>query len=290
LIPHWLGGRRRWVDRLLRRRPGAAELSVWIARFGYGARGFVYVSVGLIMLLSALDLAERPIATTGVMPFLLQQPLGRLWVAALGVGLWGFVLWRALQALFDADRVGRSASAMRLRMGQAFSGVAYAIIASGAFELLDEVGGRLPLDDVAENQEKAAWLLSLPLGGVVLMAIGCGVLAAGGLNVVKAMTEDFADMLECSPTLCRRVTPLARVGHVARGLSYAPLGLLLILAGWSHRASQTPSFGSALTALERLPAGGVLLGLTALGLMAFGAFAVVEARFRRIRPPKHLSL
>ena len=267
-----------------------ADATVWAARFGYGARGFVYLSVGLIMLLSALNLADQPIGTTGVVPTLLRQPLGRLWVAALGLGLWGFVIWRGLQSVFDADRVGRSWSAIRLRLGQGASGVAYAVLASGAFELLDEVGARLPTDDVRENQEKAAVLLSMPLGGVALMTLGAGVLIAGAMNVAKAWKEDFAESLACSPDLCRRVTPLARVGHIARGLSYAPFSLLLILAGWTHRAHETPSFGSAFDTVRSLPAGAWLLGLTAVGLIAFGAFAMVEARFRRIRPPKDLSL
>lgn len=262
---------------------------MWSARFGYGARGFVYVSVGLIMLLSALDLA-RPIGTTGLMPTLFQQPLGRLWVLTLGLGLWSFVFWRALQAVFDADRVGRDWDAIRLRIGQGFSGVAYAVIASGAFELLDEVHARMPVDDVAENREKAAMLLSLPLGDVALVGLGVTVLVVGGLNVFKAVTEDFGDALACSPDVCRRVTPLARIGHVARGLSYAPLALLLILTGVTGHASQTPSFGSAIDRVRDLPAGPELLGLTAIGLMAFGAFAVVEARYRRIRPPKDLKV
>ena len=47
---------------------------------------------------------------------------------------------------------------------------------------------------------------------------------------------------------------------------------------------------AALDALEAQPGGSWILGLTAAGLMAFGAFAFVEARWRRIRPPRDLSL
>ena len=47
---------------------------------------------------------------------------------------------------------------------------------------------------------------------------------------------------------------------------------------------------TALDALEAQPGGSWILGLTAAGLMAFGAFAFVEARWRRIRPPRDLSL
>ena len=48
-------------------------------------------------------------------------------------------------------------------------------------------------------------------------------------------------------------------------------------------------FGGALDALESQPGGSWMLGLTAVGLMAFGAFAFVEARWRRIRPPRDLD-
>ena len=47
---------------------------------------------------------------------------------------------------------------------------------------------------------------------------------------------------------------------------------------------------TALETLESQPGGSWILGLTAVGLMAFGAFAFVEARWRRIRPPRDLKL
>ena len=34
----------------------------------------------------------------------------------------------------------------------------------------------------------------------------------------------------------------------------------------------------------------VVNDMTAIGLMAFGAFAFVEARWRRIRPPRDLAM
>ncbi|WP_339914769.1 DUF1206 domain-containing protein [uncultured Brevundimonas sp.] len=43
------------------------------------------------------------------------------------------------------------------------------------------------------------------------------------------------------------------------------------------------SLGEALDAVEKQPGGSWMLGATAVGLMAFGAFAFVEARWRKIR-------
>ena len=56
------------------------------------------------------------------------------------------------------------------------------------------------------------------------------------------------------------------------------------------RAGEVTSTAGALEALEAQPGGAWILGLTAAGLMAFGAFAFVEARWRRIRPPRDLKL
>ena len=79
----------------------------YAARVGYGARGFVYVSLGVITLLAALDIGGRAVGTHGAVVWLAGQPFGRVWLVALGLGLWAFVAWRVLQAIFDADREGR---------------------------------------------------------------------------------------------------------------------------------------------------------------------------------------
>lgn len=55
------------------------------------------------------------------------------------------------------------------------------------------------------------------------------------------------------------------------------------------RASETRDRGEALQAIERQPFGSWVLGLVALGLIAFGLFGLVEARFRRIRPPRAID-
>lgn len=277
--------RRTWRDRFPRLHD-ALEAS---SRFGFAANGFVYVSLGLLMAASAIGMRGAAVDQQGVLYVLAQQPFGRIWLILIGAGLWAFVGWRALQAVFDVDREGSDLKGWAVRASQGFSGLAYAVLASGMFELLDEVGPNMRAEQLAENQEKASILLGLPFGGAALMVVGLIIAGVGIGNIVMGIVNDFGATLICSKAVCRWVLPLARVGYVARGLAYLPLALFVTLAGWRAQSSQVGTFGTALDALERQPGGALMLGLTAGGLIAFGAYAFVEARFRRIRVPKDLA-
>lgn len=264
-------------------------MAEWAARIGYGARGFVYLSVGALVLLASLDLIGSAVGTRGALEWLAQRPLGRLWALLIGLGLAAFVMWRLLQSVFDADREGLSLNGLGTRMSQLFSGFSYAALAVAAFSLLAGAPDDPAADGVMKSREHAAAILALPFGQWLLVGGGLAIFGIGVSNIVKAWREDFTEYLACSERLCRRVAPLARIGHIARGLAYLPLASLVVLAGLDDRASEATSFGAALEAVERQPAGPWILTVTALGFVAFGAFSLVEARFRRIRPPRELK-
>ena len=274
---------------ILRRVPRLQVLIEWAARVGYGARGFVYLSVGLLILLAAMDIIGDAVGTKGALTWLASQTLGRLWALLIGLGLAAFVMWRVLQSVFDADHEGTSWSGLGTRMSQLFSAFSYAALAVAAFGLLAGAPDDPATDGVVRSREVASTVLDLPFGRWLLICGGLAIFAIGVSNIVKAVREDFTEYLACSARLCRRVAPLARVGHVARGLAYLPLAALVVIAGLHARASEVTSFGAALDAVERQPAGPWLLAATALGFVAFGSFSFIEARFRRIRPPRELK-
>lgn len=274
----------------MRRVPPLHDLLELAARVGYGARGFVYLSVGLLVLFATLGLIGDTVGVKGALEWLSQRPLGRVWMLLVGLGLAAFVGWRMLQAVFDADHEGTSRHGLMTRMSQLFSGLSYAALAFAALALFAGPRASDPSEGVAESRERAAMLLDLPFGRWLLIGAGLAIFGIGVGNVVKAWREDFSEYLDCSVRMCRRVTPLARVGHVARGLAYLPLAVLVVLAGWRARTADVTSFGAALEAVERQTAGEWIVGLIALGFVAFGAFSFIEARFRRIRPPRELKV
>ncbi|HWQ85859.1 DUF1206 domain-containing protein [Brevundimonas sp.] len=275
---------------ILRRVPPLHDLLEPASRIGYGARGFVYLSAGVLILLAATDLIGDAVGTKGAIAWMALRPFGRLWLLLVGLGLSAFVMWRMLQVVFDADHEGIDRHGLMTRMSQAFSGMSYGFLAFSAFGLLFHAPENPAAADEARSHEQAAVVLALPWGNWLLAAAGLVLLGVGVANVSRAWREDFTEYLACSPRTCRRVAPLARAGVIARGLAYMPLAVLVILAGLRSRASDVATFGSALDAVERQPAGPWILALAALGFIAFGAFSFIEARFRRIRPPRNLAL
>ena len=140
------------------RLPPLATLIEWAARVGYGARGFVYLSAGALTLLAATDRIGDAVGTSGAAGWLAEQPFGKVWLVLLGLGLWAFVGWRVLQAVFDADHEGTDLKGWATRAGQAVSGLFYGVLASGVFEYLDEFGeatnaSKAQAESVAEGVE-----------------------------------------------------------------------------------------------------------------------------------------
>lgn len=64
------------------------------------------------------------------------------------------------------------------------------------------------------------------------------------------------------------------------------IGAFLLVAAVDHRAAAAKGLHGALQILQQQPYGWAALGLAALGFIAFGAFQLVEAAFRRVGPSR----
>lgn len=255
------------------------------ARAGYAARGFVYVSIGVLALLAALELRPAAAGSEAAVMAVTDWPFGRVWLTAIAAGLAGFAAWRALQSVLDADRQGSEPKALAGRAGQALSGVTYGVLAFSVYRALDAVEDAQQAAG-GDAREGAATVLGLPFGGSLLVLVGLFVAALGVAGLVRAVREDFCKRLSCRAGVRHAARWLGRIGYAGRGLAFLPLGFFLVEAGLDRNAAKARSLGATLQSLESQPFGSVVLALVAIGLMAFGAYAFMEARFRRIDVPE----
>jgi hypothetical protein len=283
--------RSRIIDRLRRRFAKApwGAVAEMAARLGYVARGSVYISIGLIALLAVAGLTPRAEGALGALEAWGQWPPGLALLWLTGLGLYGFAGWRALQAVFDADRQGRTPKAWASRAGQAISGLVYGGLAVSVFGLIDTIEDLHQADDQTRTRAFVESLMAWPLGEALVMGLGVFILAAGIGSVVRAFIDHFGRGLRCDARTAAWAGTVARVGYFGRGVALLPAGAFMLAAGWHARAAEAKSLGGALQALHAQPFGDAVLALVAAGLVAFGAYAFVEAWYRPIRPEAGLK-
>ena len=77
-------------------------------------------------------------------------------------------------------------------------------------------------------------------------------------------------------------TALGIAGHLARMVVFALIGYFLFKAAIDFDPSKAVSVDGALAALAKASYGPILLGIVAAGMIAFAAYSIADARYRRV--------
>ena len=262
--------------------PGGRNTIERIARFGYGARGIVYIVVGALALLAAIGQGGRAGDSKDALRAVLSGPFGAVLVGVIALGLAGFALWRLVEGVTDADRRGTSAKGLAVRGAHLISAVIYLGLAVSAASLslgLGMSGG----DGVHDG---TAWLLAKPFGRWLVALVGLGVIGGGFGFLGKAWRGDVTDRLALDAQARDRwAGPVGRFGYAARGIAFLIIGGFLVAAAWHQRSSDAKGLAEAFALLRAQPYGWILLALVAAGHAAFGAFGLIQARYRHIDAP-----
>ena len=116
------------------------------------------------------------------------------------------------------------------------------------------------------------------LAGSIVIGVGFSYL----YEAYKAKFRRRFKLDEMSQNELTWATRLGRFGIAARGIVFVIIGLFFIQAARLSDASQTKGLGEVLTILAQQPFSPVILGIVPLGLIAYGIYSVIEARYRKI--------
>ncbi len=255
-----------------------------LARIGYGARGVVYLVIGILALQLALGLGGSATDQHGALMTISQQPFGKFLLIILTIGLLGFALWSFIQAAFDTEGKGKKAKGIVSRLGYAVVGFSYALLAYGAL-LLASGSGNGGKGSTQSAQDWTAVLLKQPLGVALVILVGLVVIGVAGSLLYKAYKASFRSRLDLSALSARMkkvVVDLGRAGYAAQGVVLLIVGAFFIIAALQNNASKAKGLDGALQVLAQQPSGQILLGAVALGFVAYGCYSFVEARYRRL--------
>jgi Domain of Unknown Function (DUF1206) len=253
------------------------------ARIGYLAKGFVFATVGVLALMTALGIAGgRIVGTEGAVQTLGSGSHDRIILAGIAAGLAAFVVWRIVQAIADPDRRGRDAKGLLMRAGSLVSAAAYGLLATFTLQRLQGNGGSG--DD--GTTEHARTLMAHDWGGWVVAAVGAAFIGVALYQMYRAYSAGFRRRwrrAEMGPDEERWAARVSRIGITARALAFLLIGGFLLEAAARSNPARAEGLRGALRAFVDQPWGGLWLGGIGVGFVCYGVYCVVNARYRRIQ-------
>ncbi|WP_449419738.1 DUF1206 domain-containing protein [Phormidium nigroviride] len=254
-----------------------------LARLGYASKGLVYFIVGFLAAQAVFSTGGRTTDTSGALSEIVNQPFGKFLLFLVTIGIIGYALWRIVQTILDPEHQGDKIDAKRIaqRMGYALSALAYGGLALTAVKLIMGSGG----GNSDTTEDLTAQILAQPFGQWLVGLAGAIVIGVGFSYFYEAYKAKFRrhfKLDEMSQTEQTWATRLGRFGIAARGVVFVIIGFFLIQAARLSDASQTKELGDVLAILAQQPFSPVILALVPLGLIAYGIYSVIEARYRRI--------
>ncbi|MEP7090055.1 MAG: DUF1206 domain-containing protein [Nocardioidaceae bacterium] len=254
-----------------------ADDSVWMdraVRVGLVSYGVVHLILAWLAVRLVLGQGGNT-SQQGALHQLARTTLGRLSLYVVAFGFLALVVWQALEAVWG-HRDDDGGKRVLKRVISAGKVVLYGSLAVSAFKTA--VGSS---SGSGGTDSLTARLMRAPAGAVLVAAVGVGVLAVAGFLAHRGWTEKFRSKLEAegqSGSDGRAYVLLGKAGYLSKAVALAIVGLLFLLAAFTHDPGRSGGLDVALRKLLAEPFGGVLLSLVAAGFACYGLFCFAWAR------------
>jgi hypothetical protein len=254
-----------------------SHLFEWLSRGGFVARGWVYAIVGMLAFKLALGDGGKLVNQQGAFYTVAHQPLGSLLLVLLAVGLGAYAMWRFVRAGIGHGPEGADRGYDRL---VAFaSGLVYAGLCVVAIRALTGSAK-------ATSPDKAtAGVLGWPAGTWLVGIAGVVFIGVALYQGYRGLTKDFlkdAKTEQMGPVTKAWIGWIGTVGYLARMVVFGLVGIFLVKAALDFKPKEAVGLDGALAKLLQHSYGPLLLGVVAVGLIAFAIYSWSDARYRRI--------
>ena len=257
----------------------------WIgpmARAGYASKGFVYFLIGILAVMAAFNLGGTIGGPEEALKTLQPKTFGKALLAIVGLGLCCYAIWRFVQSIYDPDGKGKKLKGMVARLGFAGSGIIHGLLAWAVIKMIMGGGGS---SDGTSEAGITARLMSQPFGIWLVGIVGVIIAVVGSYHIYRGFTGAFRKRLNFSAVsqkvreiLCRT----CQFGLVARGVAFCITAWFFVRSALHYNPREAGGLSEALSLVAAQSYGPWLLGVMGFGLAAYGVYAFVEARFRRI--------
>lgn len=257
-----------------------------LARVGLVAKGVSFGIVGILAIKLALGEGGRATSRDGALQTLAQHSFGKVLLVLLAIGFAGYAIWRFTQAFAEreeADGEKGKAKIWGKRAGYVGRGLIYAGLTASTAKILAGSGGGESQNGKAHKT--ASLVLSWPGGTWIVGIAGAVIIGVAAWNAYRGITRKFEDKwsLGKMSEVARKWGGRAGVaGHLARAVVFTLIGIFVVKAAVDYNPNDAIGLDGALQKLAQASYGPYLLGLTAAGLVCYGLYCLVDARYRDV--------
>ncbi len=255
-----------------------------LARFGFYAKGFLFIVIGILALMVALGQKGGELADpAGALETVATLPYGRIFLVIFIVGAIAHGAWNVLRGLADVDNAGKNWQGIGRRVIAVGVGIFYFGLSLTALDIItaDHEADR----NGAIQRMLATILLALPLGAVLMALIGLGVIGAGVSEFYSGVTGKYQENFKIrvlDESQQKIISLLGVISFSARALILVMMGCFFIAAAFYYNPNEAAGVDRALAIIAQQSYGQVLLFITSGGLLCHGILSLYEARFRRV--------
>jgi hypothetical protein len=261
----------------------AAPWVARLARVGYAAKGLLYITVGILAAQAGLGRGGRTVDTQGALRAVHGVTFGRVTLIVVAAGLIGYAMWRIVEGLWDPDRRGTDPKGITLRISFVARGLLHGALGVTALRL---AARERPGPQTDQTRHWTAVAFGLPAGELLVWLVALGIAGYGLYQLYRAYASKLSRQLnlgDLGAGTTQWVVGVSRFGIAARGVVFCLIGFFLARAAAQHDAAQAGGLRKSLGLLAGI--GRWPFVVVALGLVAYGVYELVNARYRRINLP-----
>lgn len=249
----------------------------YAAMWGCIATGLVYLSIGVIALLSFLKLKQGGADEGSLLVYLDQYGAGKVLVWIILLGMLAFITWRLYETVADPYHYGNSWKGLVKRSAIALSSLADALIAYSAAQALWDFGNLKKGGQPVQERNTVQNVLEWNWGSAVLCAIGIVILLTAIIQLGYVINRTYRERLNAEHLAkWKRTTieTLAWYGHFARGIILGIVGFFLVKAALTGNAQLVVNTDKAFDFIGD-HVGHFYFILVAAGTICYGLFMVL---------------
>jgi Domain of Unknown Function (DUF1206) len=267
---------------------------VWlraVSRVGLVCRGTVYLLVGYLALRLALAAHGRrgaPASSAGAVQAVSEPAWGRVLLVLLVAGLGAYALTQLIEAVFRPSRAASTIGRWRQRAVSWWGCLLYLAFCLSTARLVLVTGAKQTAgSEQRQDTDVTAVLLRTGWGRLLLVAVGVVVVAAGVEVGRRSVRLDFRERFTAahmSRALATLIRVLGGLGCAARAVVFVLVGFFIVKAAVLSSSEQTKGLDAVFRSVAGSAGGSWLLGLLASGLVCYGLYCLLEARYRDLTP------